>query len=400
MKALSGIRVIDLTMWAFVPSAGCVLAQWGADVIKVENPHACDPMRTFATGSLEPGGAHPWFKHYNRGKRGIAIDLSTDAGREILYQLVRDADVFLTSYLPATRRKLKIDLEDIRSVNPRIIYARGSGQGPRGPEAERSAYGSTSFFARGSLTYSGMTAAGAERPFTGPGHDDAMAGHTLAGGICAGLLQRERTGVAPLIDGTLLGTAIWFNGHEIIRAKTEEDTSGAAMASIQQSAGQRAYRTRDGRFLLLCFLGDLDEDWFDLYEHLGKAELAADPRFSTAASRLTNNLEMVRELDELFATRDYGTWKQILLTTKGVWAPVQQPIETYDDPQTIANGFIREVDYPDGPLALPSPAILFDEDPGDPSRAPDFGEHTDDVLAEAGFTASAIAQYRESGVVL
>ena len=333
MQILSGIRVIDLTMWAFVPSAGCVLAQWGADVIKVENPRACDPMRTFASGSIDKGGAHPWFKHYNRNKRGIAVDLSSEVGQGLLYQLVDGADVFLTSYLPATRRKLKVDTEDIRSRNPNIVYARGSGQGPRGPEAEHSAYGSTAFFARGSLSYTGMEVAGTERPFTGPGHDDAMAGHTLAGGICAALLYRERTGNAPVVDGTLMGTAIWFNGHEIVRAKTDGESSRASLAAFQQAAGQRAYRTKDNRFLLLCFLGDLDDEWDDLWDHLGHPEVAADTRFSDTASRSLNNAELIQRLEEAFALRDYEEWRSLLTTTKGVWAPVQSPIEIYDDPQ-------------------------------------------------------------------
>src|ERR1700677_4666464 len=138
MKVLEGIRVLDLTMWAFVPSVGGVLAHWGADVIKVEGPRAPDPMRLLR-GTLEPGGASWLFKHYSRGKRSVAIDLSSDDGREVLYRLVDQADVFMTSYLPETRRKLKVDVDDIRGRTPRIVYVRGTGQGPLGPEAERGA---------------------------------------------------------------------------------------------------------------------------------------------------------------------------------------------------------------------------------------------------------------------
>jgi crotonobetainyl-CoA:carnitine CoA-transferase CaiB-like acyl-CoA transferase len=136
---LEGIKVVDLTMWAFVPSAGGVLAHWGADVVKVEGPRTPDPVRLFG-GSLEPGGSSWMFKHYSRGKRGLAVDLTVEEGRAILYRLVERADVFLTSYLAETRRKLGVDIDDIRAHNPEIIYVRGTGQGPRGPDAERGGY--------------------------------------------------------------------------------------------------------------------------------------------------------------------------------------------------------------------------------------------------------------------
>jgi crotonobetainyl-CoA:carnitine CoA-transferase CaiB-like acyl-CoA transferase len=132
MNVLEGIKVVDVTAWAFVPSAGGVLAHWGAQVVKVESPSGPDPMRLLG-GTLDPGGASWFFKHYSRGKRSIAINLASEEGREIIYKLAAEADVFLTSYLPATRKKLRIDVDDIRAVNPRIIYARGSGRGPRGP---------------------------------------------------------------------------------------------------------------------------------------------------------------------------------------------------------------------------------------------------------------------------
>jgi crotonobetainyl-CoA:carnitine CoA-transferase CaiB-like acyl-CoA transferase len=152
VDVMSGVRVVELTMWAFVPAAGGVLAHWGADVIKIENPHAPDPMRLLG-GTLETGGASDQFKHYSRGKRSIALDLSQDEGREILYRLVEGADVFLTSYLPGTREKLKVDVEHIRARNPRIIYARGSGQGPLGPDADRGGCDFASWWFRGSLGY-------------------------------------------------------------------------------------------------------------------------------------------------------------------------------------------------------------------------------------------------------
>jgi crotonobetainyl-CoA:carnitine CoA-transferase CaiB-like acyl-CoA transferase len=403
MNILDGITVIEVTSWAFVPSAGGVLAHWGADVIKVESPLGPDPMRLLG-GSLEPGGASPLFKHYSRGKRSIALDLGTEAGRDLLYKLVEDADVFLTSYLPATRKKLKIDLDDIKAVNPRIIYVRGSGQGPKGPEAERPGYDGITWWCRGSLAQSTMDVSGATWPTGMIGHGDGMSGMTLAGGVCAALLQRERTGVTPVVDGSLLGTAVWFNGLALISAqfapmtRTATRTTpppGRAMAPATMSS----YQTEDNRFLNLLFLGDANSDFADLCQHLGRADLATDARFADPLSRFANRSELMAILDEVFAGRTLEQWKEELRTAKGAWSPVQTPEELYDDPQTLANGFLRHVDYPGGGLKVPVPPILFDEEAGDPPPAPDFAADTDEILRQIGISDDEIAQLRSSGSV-
>jgi crotonobetainyl-CoA:carnitine CoA-transferase CaiB-like acyl-CoA transferase len=407
MNVLDGIKVVDVTAWAFVPAAGGVLAHWGADVVKVESPMAPDPMRLLG-GTLEPGDASSLFKHYSRGKRSIAVDLSTDEGREIIYRLAAEADVFLTSYLPATRRKLKIDVDDIRAVNPQIVYARGSGQGPQGPEAGRPGYDGITWWCRGTLAQSTMDVSGASWPTGMVGHGDGMSGMTLAGGICAALLKRERTGVTSVVDGSLLGTAIWFNGMAIIAAqggmplppplpKVSPPTPPPGREF--GSPSMKTYRTKDDRFLNLLFLGDDDRDWVDLCEHLGRPELGTDPRFGDVLSRMANGAEGTAILDEIFASKTLDEWKEILVSTRGAWAQIQTVAEIYDDPQTRANGFLRHVDYPDGGLKVPVPPILFDEEGGDPPAAPDFAAHTDEVLAELGFKADQIDELRAAGTI-
>jgi crotonobetainyl-CoA:carnitine CoA-transferase CaiB-like acyl-CoA transferase len=398
-QVLSGFRVIDATMFAFMPVAGGVLSHWGADVIKVESPDACDPMRLLSGGTTEPGGAYMSFKNYNRGKRAIAIDLTTDEGRAILYRLVEQADVFVTSYLPATRKKLKVDVEDIRRHNPRIIYAKGTGYGPHGPESERRGYDAAVWWARGSLADSAMQVSGAEWPTGMVGHGDTISGTVLAGGICAALLQRERTGVASVVDGSLLGTAIWYNHQPIVASKLGVTWGGAPGARGERPPSMSNYRTKDDRFLSLVFVNDPDPDWADLCTHLDRPELATDPRFASAAARSANKAEGVRILDAIFATRTLEEWKKILVTLRGVWAPVQSAAEIHEDPQTVANGFVRDVEYPTGPISLPVPPVLFDEEAGDIERAPDYCEHTDEVLAEAGYSAEEIGRFRSAGVI-
>jgi crotonobetainyl-CoA:carnitine CoA-transferase CaiB-like acyl-CoA transferase len=401
VKPLDGIRVIDLTMWAFCPAAGAVLAGWGADVIHIENPASPDPMRVFAGGSAEPGRASWMFKHYNRGKRSLALNLATGEGRDVLHRLVADADVFLTSFLEPTRRKLGFDVDDLRAINPRLVYAKGTGAGPLGPEAHRGGYDGASWWSRGSLSATAMAVTDTTEPPGMVGHGDGLSGLVLAGGIAAGILQRERTGVAPVVDSSLLGTAMWFNAPAIT-------SSGFPPAArLFQSKSDRSamhwtsntYRTKDGRFLLLCLLGDFQDEWIDFCQHMERTDLADDPRFATAADRAANSPELVAILDEVFAGRTYAEWGRILVTLRGVWAPVQEAREVRDDPQAVANGMITEVGYPDGPLSLVSPPVMFDQEAARATAAPDFGEHTDQVLTEAGFDAGAIADLRGRGVI-
>ncbi len=409
MDILQGIKVIDVTAWAFVPSAGGILGHWGADVIKVESPKGPDPMRTggMPAGTLEPGGASTTFKHYSRAKRSIAIDLATPAGQQLLYDLVADADIFLTSYLPSVRAKLGIDVDDIRKVNPSIIYARGTGYGPKGPDAERRGFDSIAWWYRGSLGQSAMDAAGAAWPTGMVGHGDGMSGVAFAGGICAALVKRERTGVPSVVDGSLMGTAVWFNGLALIEAQARpmqrefvKATRPEAPMTHLSSATMALYQTSDNRFVNFVFLGDDDRDFVDLCAHLDRDDLAADPRFLNHTERVANIAVLMDIFDEIFASKTLEEWKKVLGTIRGAWAPVQTPEELLEDPQTLANGFMRHVDYPGGGVKLPVPPVLFDEDGGEPPKAPDFAEHTDDILRELGRSDEDIKELRASRVVV
>ncbi len=408
MNILQGFKVIDVTAWAFVPSAAGVLGHWGADVIKVESPGAPDPMRLLG-GSLEPGRSADTFKHYSRAKRSIVINLATPDGQALLYRLVADADVFITSYLAPTRRKLKIDIDDIRKVNPKIIYAKGSGYGPKGPDADRPGYDAIAWWARGSLAQSAMDGNGSEWPTGMVGHGDGMSGMVLAGGVCAALLHRERTGEATVVDSSLMGTAVWFNGTEILRSQVnpkqrvfrpvKREPIPPSLSPLA-AATMFLYQTKDYRFINLLFLGDDDRDFVDLCQRMERPELATDPRFVGAKARQAHVPELTAIIEEIFATKTLEEWKVALAKARGAWGPIQTVEELASDPQTIANGFIRHVDYPGGGLNLPIPPILFDGEGGDPPRAPDYGEHTEEILGEIGCDPAEIERYRGSGVVV
>jgi crotonobetainyl-CoA:carnitine CoA-transferase CaiB-like acyl-CoA transferase len=403
MEVLSGIRVVDVTAYSFCPAAGAVLAHWGADVVKVEPAHSPEAGRRVAerVPDLADDSEDLRYWHYNRGKRGIGLDLTRDEGRAILYRLVERADVFLTSYLTSTRQKLGIDLDDVRRHNERIIYAKGTGLGPLGPQADRGGFDLATWWGRGSLADSASRAAGTEFPPGMTGHGDGMAGLTLAGGICAALVQRERTGKASVVDGSLLGTAVWFNGIAI--NATLQGRSGWGQDYVPRSQKNpllNHYRSKDGRYIQLCMHADPDRDWPDLLDRLGRPELGNDLRFADTVSRLEHRAEAVALLDELIGQHTYEQLHELLATTKGVWEPVQTPAELLEDPQVVANGFVRGARHADGRQThLPTPGILFDGDSGEPRPGPGWGEHTDEVLGELGLTAAEVAHLREDRIV-
>ena len=211
---LAGIRVVEVAAWTFVPISGAVLAEWGADVIKIEHPQSGDPQRGLVSSGLVPGagGVNFMFEIPNRGKRSVALDLSTDGGRELLYKLVETADVFVTNYLPDVRARLGIDVDDIRARNPNVIYVRGSGQGAHGPEAGRGGFDGATFWARSGCAMA-FKDPKAEWPVDQrPAFGDVLGGLTIAGGIAAAIARRERTGEPSVVDVSLLGMGLWSLG--------------------------------------------------------------------------------------------------------------------------------------------------------------------------------------------
>ncbi|MCW2524472.1 MAG: CoA transferase, partial [Frankiales bacterium] len=376
-------------------------ADWGADVIHIENAAAPDPMRLFAGGTMAPRGASWMFNHYNRGKRSIAINLAKEPGRRVLHRLVTDADVFLTSFLPATRKKLGFDVEDLRPLNERLVYAKGTGAGPLGAESDRGGYDGASFWNRGSLAMSGRSLTESDWPAPPIGHGDGTSGLVFAGGITAALLQRERTGTAPIVDSSLLGTAIWVNAPAIISSTMTEDQQVFSRPYRRSSLqwGSNTYRTSDDRFINLCILGDFQDEFIDFCRHIDRPDLVADPRFDSTARRVENSDALSAILDQVFAAKTYADWCQTLRTLKGVWAPVQNTDEIFADRQAVANGMVGRAEDQGGTRPYIAAPIMFDQTPSDPATAPDFGQHTDEILTSIGFASEQIAELRSSGAV-
>jgi crotonobetainyl-CoA:carnitine CoA-transferase CaiB-like acyl-CoA transferase len=401
---MKGIRVVEVAGWTYVPIAGTVLAEWGADVLKIEHPETGDPQRGLVNSGLVPtgpGGINHMIEFPNRGKRSVGLNLKTEEGYALLLKLVETADVFLTNFRPQARAKLKIDVEDLRKVNPKLIYVRGSANGQRGPESERGGYDNSNFWGRGGSADI-LTAPG-EYPISqpGPGYGDVIGGLTIAGGISAALFHRERTGEAVTVDNSLLANGVWATGATVLAA--------GLFGFSRMPRGDRTmmpnplvnnFKTKDDRFMSLIML-ESDRYWADLVTKIGHPELADDPRFVDSVARAKNCQACCVALDEIFATRTLEGWKPIMNTVDGVWAPVQTADELLVDPQVVANGYIREVTSTGGTtFRMVASPLQFDEQPPDLTRAPDHGEHTDEVLEELGLEMDAIIDLKLKGAVL
>ena len=403
-QVMKGVRVVEFAQFTFVPSAGAVLADWGADVIKIEHPVKGDGQR----GLLQVGGQDNTaqinflMEHSNRGKRSVGIDASHPEGREILYRLVRDADVFLTNFLPGALNRLKLDVDSIRKVNPKIIYARGTAHGAKGPESEKGGYDSTDYWAR-SGSGMGMRQLG-ESPGMqpGPGYGDSIGGMTIAGGISAALFARERTGEPSIVDISLLSTGLWAMGAGLTSAMLQSDNPGGANPSVGAAFMNPLvglYRASDGGFLMLTMLQG-HYYWADTVQYLGRPELAQDERFATAEA-FSENSDAAREiLTEIFATATLEEWRERLAKMKGQWGPFQTLQQLPSDPQVIANDLIRSVDAGDGTqFRLVSNPVQFDGEPPELRKGPEHAQHTEEVLLELGLEWDRIVELKQSGAI-
>lgn len=406
IKVMQGIRVLEVAQFTFVPAAGAILADWGADVIKVEHPARGDTQRGF----LNMGGIqinpdrHPLMEHPNRGKRSVGIDVSTSGGQEVLYELAKASDVFLTNYLPAQRQKNKFDVEHIRAANPDIVYARGSAYGDKGPERGTGGYDGTAFWTRSGVGYAltpeelgGALGQGI------PAFGDSIGGMFIAGGISAALLHRERTGEAVELDVSLLSTAWWAAGASITQGMETGQVMrtpmpGSLAPSVNPFMGN--YLTSDGGTINLCIISPTGLIR-DTFEHLGIPEAADDPRFSEVLPLIQNADAAAKLIADAFAGKPFAYWREHLKTMRGQWAPFQSLLDLAQDEQAIANDMICEVEVAsDGaPFKVVRGPVQFNHEPLETTRAPQASEHTEIVLMEVGMDWDRIARLKDAGAI-
>jgi crotonobetainyl-CoA:carnitine CoA-transferase CaiB-like acyl-CoA transferase len=399
---LDGVKVVEVSMYAFAPSAAAVLADWGADVVKVVPPAVADPMKGTPIGGLpavDVGVAFMW-EITNRGKRCIGLDLSSADGQQVLADLVRDADVFITNLLPDARRRFRVDVDDLLAVRPDLVYARASGHGPDGPEREVGGFDHTDFWARTGIGHAASLVSDEFVPQAGPALGDLSAGAFLAGGIAAALFRRERTGRPAVVDVSLLSSGLWAFSPGVVASQLYDvDTIPRLRHHELPNPLVAAYTTSDRR--LIYFAGVQTEAHFENFcDVIGRRDLLDDLRFATSRARAANAADCIATLDEIFATRDLTTWAKTLQGLSTPWTIVQSAREAGDDPQVRANNFVTMVDGPSRRYPLVASPAQFDGIAPSLRPAPDHGEHTDQILDELGRDWDEIVRLKTSGVVL
>jgi crotonobetainyl-CoA:carnitine CoA-transferase CaiB-like acyl-CoA transferase len=406
-KPLKGIRVLEVAQFTFVPSAGAVLADWGADVIKIENPVTGDAQRGLVTvlgrSASKPGASFaPIVEAPNRGKRSVGLSLALDQSRPAFEELARRSDVFLTNYLPQTRAKLRIGVDDVRRINPDIIYVVGSGFGARGSDRDVGAYDATAFWARGGSA-DGVTADDADAPAFMPAgaYGDNIGGITIAGAVAAALFGRQATGEPSVIDVSLLAVGAWTMQFDVNLAMQY----GCALPKVDSRTPATgnpltgAYRCADGRFVQLSMLQPT-RYWPQFCRLFGMDAAADDPRFASMESLAANADEAVALVADAMGCRTLDECKRLLNQASGPWAQVQNAWEVANDESLIVNGRIAEVvDAQGSTQKLVASPAQFDEAAADLRRAPMFAEHTDEVLRELGIGDEELLDLKFDGAI-
>jgi crotonobetainyl-CoA:carnitine CoA-transferase CaiB-like acyl-CoA transferase len=394
----AGVRVVELAQYVMVPSCGAMLADFGAEVIKIETPGAGDPYRSLVVDVRAAGKPNYSLEQNNRGKKSIALDLKSQEGLELFYRLIATADVFLTSLRPGALKRMGLDVEDLRGHNPKIIYARANGLGFRGPEADKPGFDASAFWARGGFGHL-LTPKGGDFVRQPRALGDHSAAMNLAFGVAGALFRRATTGEPSLVETSLLATAAWMLSNDLVASQEVSYGDDVLQKAVERNPLVGLYRTRDNRWIQLVFL-EAERYWPGLCHTLGHPELATDPRFADAKARAVNGVALIALLSEVFASRDWADWQPAFDAFDAPWELVRTIRDVFTDPQTMANGHIFELETAGGTVKLVASPLTVDGVPGTTGeRAPDCGQHTDVLLAECEVRPTQIKAFRDAGVV-
>ena len=400
---LGGIKVVELATFIAGPAAGVILADFGADVVKIEPPRRPDPYRGgHRRGSDTPMSDYPYgYIADNRNKRGVALDIKTRSGREAFNRLIEQADVFVTNMPIPTRERLQISYQDICKVNATVVYASISAYGETGPEAGRPGFDTTALWARTGLMDLVKPTPDSPPARSLPGMGDHPTAVSLFAAIMTGLYRRERTGKGSHVSTSLLVNGLWLNS-----VLTQATLCGARVSCRppRERAGNpvhNLYKTRDGRWIHLVFNTN-PHRWPELAALLGRPDIGEDSRFNTPAARIAHSADLIPILDAAFAERDHAEWITLLEQNRFTFGDVRKIDEVLTDEQMVEGRALRAIADPaaGADYVVDSPLWVEGYEKRSPSMPPELGQHTEEVLRAAGCGDAAIAKLRREGAIL
>jgi crotonobetainyl-CoA:carnitine CoA-transferase CaiB-like acyl-CoA transferase len=394
---LSGVRVIDLTIWIQGPLAGQVLADLGADVIKIEKPGEGDFTRglqtLFGASMVTRDGRALMWELVNRGKRSVAIDLRKDEGRAILHRLIAEVDVFLTNLLPRALEQFGATAEQLMAINPRLVYAAGGGLGTKGALANVPSQDTTG------TAFSGFmyTASRDDDPYYPPGGlADVLSGTNLAFAITAALLRREKTGAGEVVSTSLLQGMLWFQQLHVGALKNIGEPLRPFSQANAANAFLNLYKCGDGEWIALGMTAMSRDNWYAFCDVIERPDLKHDSRFERGRGRIEHAKELIALVAEALAQHPREIWMQRIVGMGIPVAPVNRLAEVLDDPDVQAEGYVTET--PSGMRFVRSPFNAAGV-PAQADDAPEYGRDTFAVLSEAGYTPEEIARLEANGVI-
>ncbi|HMN20944.1 MAG TPA: CoA transferase [Ottowia sp.] len=395
----AGLKVIDCGSFIASPVAATLLADYGADVIKIEPPGGDTSRILPSLPGMPKAGDHPYtWMLDNRGKRGLALDLRLPEAQAVLQRLAAQADIFITNYPLQARARLGLDHERLMARNDRLIYASFTGYGETGPEANKPGFDITAYWARSGLMAMVLPDAGSPPARALPGMGDHPSGVSLFAAIMVALYQRERTGRGTRVGSSLLANGMWANGTQIQAALCGGSFSKRPPREEYFNALSCHYRCRDRHWLILTTVNE-ERDWPRLAECLGLAELVQDARFGTRAARYDNRVALIAHFDAAFASRDRDDWCRILGEAGVVFERIAEMADMAGDEQSRIAGVL--VPFADDPAALTLAGPFYVDGAGvsAPGKAPAIGEHTDAILRQAGYGAAEITALRQARAI-